>query len=97
MTTYFITRHTGALDWARRKGIEAERHAHLDIEIICEGDRVIGTLPVHIAAEICARGAQYLHLSMNIPEQARGRELSVDEMEQFGACLVRYIIMEHKE
>jgi CRISPR-associated protein Csx16 len=31
MTIYFITRHPGALDWARQKGIAFDEHiVHLD-------------------------------------------------------------------
>ena len=29
------------------------------IDDLCEGDIVCGTLPLHIAAEVCARGARY--------------------------------------
>jgi len=92
MTTYFITRHKGALEWARGQGLEATALSHLDPAIIQPGDRVIGTLPVHIAADICARGGHYLHLSMILPEQARGRELSADEMTEFGATIEEYQI-----
>jgi CRISPR-associated protein Csx16 len=92
MTTYFITRHTGALEWAKARGIKAQMLSHLDPASIKPGDRVIGTLPVHIAAEICARGAYYLHLSITIPEHARGRELTADEMGRFGAKIKEYRI-----
>lgn len=92
MTTYFVTRHKGAIEWARMQGIEAERISHLDPSRIKPGDTVIGTLPVHIAAALCAQGGRYLHLSMTIPENARGRELTADEMNRFGACLTPYSI-----
>ncbi len=90
MTTRFVTRHNGAVEWARLQGIEAERISHLDPDRIRPGDTVIGTLPVHIAAEVCAQGGCYLHLSMIIPEDARGRELTADEMNRFGATLEEY-------
>ena len=94
MTAWFITRHPGALDWARAQGIEARPLAHLDPASIQPGDTVIGTLPVHIAAEICARGGRYLHLSMNLPPEARGRELTAGEMDRYGAKLVEYSVRE---
>ena len=90
MTTYFITRHKGAVEWARIQGIEAKRISHLDPARIQTGDTVIGTLPVHIAAEICARGGRYLHLSMTIPEDMRGRELTAKEMGNCNARLEEY-------
>ena len=48
---------------------------------IAPGDTVIGVLPVNLAARICERGAHYLNLSLDLPAEARGRELSADELE----------------
>ena len=81
MSTWFITRHPGARDWARSVGLRIDRQcAHLDPAEVRTGDTVIGTLPVHLAAEVCQRGARYLHLSLNVPENARGHELDADGM-----------------
>ncbi len=90
MTTWFISRHLGALEWAARRPIAIDRFApHLDIGAVEPGDTVIGTLPPDLAAAVCASGAKYLHLSVTLPIAARGRELSADEMEHHGARLVR--------
>ena len=88
MTTWFVTRHPGAVEWAARQGLHIDRHvAHLDPASIAPGDTVIGVLPVNLAARICERGAHYLNLSLDLPAEARGRELSADELERFGARL----------
>jgi CRISPR-associated protein Csx16 len=91
MTVLFVTRHTGARDWATRQGHDAATIvAHLEpsqIASLRPGDTVIGTLPVNIVAELCARGVRYLHLSLDLPAEARGRDLSADEMDAFGARL----------
>lgn len=93
MTTYFITRHPGALEWAQRQGLAVDTHVnHLDTSQISAGDTVIGTLPVNLAADVCARGARYLHLSLNLPAAARGRELEADELDAFGARLEAFAI-----
>ncbi len=92
MTTYFVTRHPGALEWALKRGVKATRLVHLDVDRIRPGDSVIGNLPVNVAAEVCTCGGRYLHLSMTVPAEERGRELSVDEMERFGAFLEEYKI-----
>jgi len=47
---------------------------------------------VHLAAEICDRGARYLHLTLDLPAAARGRDLSADEMERYGARLTDYLV-----
>lgn len=60
---------------------------HLDpAQVQHHGDTVIGTLPVHLAAQVCARGAAYLHLVLAAP-RARGRELSAQELLALGATL----------
>lgn len=92
MSAYFISRHRGAVDWAKGKGIEAKLVGHLDTSIIKAGDRVLGTLPVSIAAEVCERGGRYFHLSLNIPENRRGDELSAEDMEKFGAKLEEFVV-----
>lgn len=88
MTTWFVTRHPGAVEWAARRGLQVDRHlAHLDPEILAAGDTVIGILPVNLAARVCARGARYFNLSLDLPAEARGRELTADELEACGARL----------
>ncbi len=86
MTTYLITRHAGARQWAEEEGIAVDELIdHLEIDVIRPGDIVIGTLPVNLAAEVCARGGRYLHLSLELPYDWRGRELTADDMRRFGA------------
>ncbi len=60
---------------------------HLDPAQVRHGDTVIGTLPVHLAAQVCARGAIYLHLALAMPAQQRGQELSAQELQALGATL----------
>lgn len=90
MATYFVTRHAGALAWARGRGLAAEAVRHLDTAMLRPGDTVIGTLPVHLAAEVCARGARFLFLRLDVPEARRGAELTAADMDAFGAALVEY-------
>jgi CRISPR-associated protein Csx16 len=92
MTSWFVTRHPGAVDWAGARGIEAKIVAHLDPATIHAGDVVMGTLPVHLAAEVCARGARYLHLNLDLPPEARGRDLTADDMDRFGATLTEFVV-----
>lgn len=91
MTTLFVSRHPGALGWAAEEGIAVDvLLAHLDAETIQPGDIVIGTLPIHLAARVCERGGRYLHLSLELPPDWRGRELSAAELRQCGARLEEY-------
>jgi len=91
MTTYFISRHPGATEWLYEQGITVDAVVdHLDPDTVRPGDVVLGTLPVNLAARICARGARYLHLSLELPAHWRGRELSADDMRRFGARLEEF-------
>lgn len=86
MSTFFISRHPGAIEWATRQHLSVDRFvAHLDQAQVQAGDTVIGSLPVNLAAQVCAAGAAYWHLSVALPAELRGRELSADELEQMGA------------
>jgi len=88
MTTCFVSRHPGALDWAAGEGLVVDRVvAHLDPATLQPGDVVIGTLPIHLAVRVCARGGRYLHLSLELPPEQRGRELSTADLRRFGARL----------
>ncbi|RUQ41762.1 MAG: CRISPR-associated protein Csx16 [Candidatus Competibacteraceae bacterium] len=94
MTTYFISRHGGAMDWAQSLGIIVDQViSHFDPECVQTGDIVIGTLPIHLAAHVCAHGGHYLHLSLNVPPEWRGRELSATELRACGARLEGYRVI----
>lgn len=90
---WFVTRHTGALEWASRQGIFWDRELkHWGDETVRSGDRVYGTLPCQIAANVCAAGAEYWHLELSLASHLRGRELTADDLLTAGARFVRYEI-----
>ncbi len=90
-STYFVTRHLGARDWADQEGIAVDEIIdHLEVESVQPGDVVIGSLPVNLAAEVCARGGRYLHLILDMNRELRGRELTVEEMRACGARVEEY-------
>jgi CRISPR-associated protein Csx16 len=97
MTTWFITRHPGALEWAKTQGISFDRHCpHLtDVNLyqeIVAGDAIIGSLPVHLVAIICQRGAAYYNLTLDLPALLRGKELSAEELATCNARLESYLV-----
>ena len=91
MTTYFVSRHPGAVQWAREHGVRVDAQlAHLDIADVQAGDVVIGSLPVNLAAELIRKKARYLHVSLDLPPEWRGLELTVEQMRQCNARLEEY-------
>ena len=86
MTTYFVSRHPGAIEWAAGKDLRIDHFdPHLDLAQVQAGDTVIGSLPVNLAARVCAAGAAYWQLSLALPAELRGRELSAEELRTLGA------------
>jgi CRISPR-associated protein Csx16 len=93
MTTFFVTRHAGAREWAARRGITVDRMvSHIDPADVAPGDVVIGSLPVHLAAEVCERGGRYMHLSLDLPPELRGVELTPSDMDNAGARIEEFFI-----
>jgi CRISPR-associated protein Csx16 len=91
MTTYFISRHSGAVDWAESEGFHVDqRLAHFDVSIVQPGDQVLGTLPINLVADVNERGGAYFHLTLALPAEMRGKELSAEDMLRFGSRLEKY-------
>jgi len=95
MTTFFVSRHPGAIEWAATQSFRVDAlMAHIDPTQVQSGDTVIGSLPVNLAAQVCERGAAYWHLSLALPADLRGRELSADDMQRLGARIKHFSIIE---
>lgn len=92
---YLITRHPGALQWLEQQVAMPRMHlAHLEnLRDLQRGDAVYGTLPIHLIAAVCARGAQYFHLEIDLPQDLRGQELSASQLDALNAELVEYFAM----
>ena len=91
MTRYFVSRHPGAIAWARKHKVVVDAWVdHLDASQVAEGDAVIGSLPIHLVGDVCARGATYQHLQFDVSAQQRGCELDADDLDALGARLVGY-------
>jgi CRISPR-associated protein Csx16 len=94
MTVWFISRHPGALEWAKSLDTHIDRHAiHLDPSVVQGGDTVIGTLPVHLAAQVCSKGALFFNLTLDLPPEWRGRELGAAELNACNARIERFHIV----
>jgi CRISPR-associated protein Csx16 len=47
-------------------------------------------LPINLVAEVNARGGTYFHLTLELPSDARGKELTAADMRTYGARLEGY-------
>lgn len=88
MARYFVSRHPGAIAWAKQNGLSSAVFVtHLDERNLNSGDTLIGSLPAGMAARLCKRGIRYWHLNIELPAHLRGCELSAEEMGQLGVRL----------
>ncbi|WP_047044101.1 CRISPR-associated protein Csx16 [Vibrio mexicanus] len=91
---WFVSRHTGAKEWAKLNKLDIDVFVdHLELNAINKGDTIIGTLPIHLAEQVCSLGARYLHLSLNLPLNKRGTELTAQDMIDCRAQLTEYQVV----
>ncbi len=85
MKTKIVTRHSGAIEWLKSKGIDGEILSHITESDIQMGDTIYGVLPIQLIATAIKRGAEVNVLVLpNIPIELRGKELTAQEMEDLG-------------
>lgn len=90
---WLLTRHAGALAWLRETLMapHAYNASHLSsLDGLCPGDTVAGSLPLRLAADLCARGVVVLVIDMSLSASQREGELSAAQMRAAGARLTRY-------
>lgn len=93
MTVWMVSRHPGAVEWARRQGIVFDRVVpHLDVREVAAGDTIYGTLPLPLAAEVSVRGAVYWHLCVALSASQRGQELAPSALEAADARFERFVV-----
>ncbi len=94
MTIYFVTRHPGAKDWAESEGIKVDACLeHLEMDLVKSGDSVLGTLPINLVAELNAKGIRYYHLTLSMPPELRGQEITKEIMKKLGAKMQEYKVL----
>ncbi len=93
MTVWFVSRHPGAVAWAKSEGLPVDHWVeHLRPEEVKAGDVVLGTLPVGLASEVCARGARFFSLTLDLTPEARGKELDLSAVRAFRGRLEEFVV-----
>ncbi|ASM77891.1 CRISPR-associated protein [Vitreoscilla filiformis] len=87
-----ITRHPGAVQWVRHllSPTAVESLPHLHTQDIDPNVSYYGVFPLNLAAAICAAGAECWALTLDMPPELRGQELSAEQLRALNATLVRY-------
>lgn len=86
--TVIVSAHDGAVEWLERQGIACPVFDNVTADQI-RGKRVIGNLPIPLAAE----AAEIVAINID----TRGEELTADQMEAMGAKLIVYRVEKYGE
>lgn len=90
MEKIIVTRHEGLLNWLKERGICGDVISHVESPEQIRGKDVVGVLPLYLAAV----AASVTTVEMDLPQEARGKDLTPEEMDSFGATLHRYVVQE---
>lgn len=90
MKTIVVTRHKSLIQFLIEQKIidqsdEVVSHA---TEELVEGNRVIGVLPIHLAALT----SEYVNVPIHVPSELRGEELSIEEIRKYAQPIKTYIV-----
>lgn len=93
-----VTRHLGTVEWLGADPARAIPHLH-SVEDLPAGCVVVGVLPLHLAVEVVQSGRCYVALSLDLPPDMRGRELSRSDMDALhadGRVSLRELCLQHR-
>lgn len=91
---WLVTRHPGTKQWAKDSGLAFDRHVeHLDVDDVQEGDIVMGSLPINLAAAVCGRGGRYFHVTLALSRDERGTELPASTLFERAITLEEYVVV----
>jgi len=94
MSTIFITRHPGAVEWLKANYPKIAKSAtmvsHFDASTTEAGDVIVGILPVNMICDVINHGARFIALQIDLPAELRGKELTVEDMDNCNAKLQEY-------
>ena len=90
MQTVVVTRHPALLQYLQKQGLvpaDTPVLAHAS-EADVQGKHVIGVLPMRLASV----AAKLTEVSMTVPAELRGQELSLEQIEALNPTLTTYVV-----
>ena len=91
MIDLVISRHSGLVDFLKEAGVcspDVEVWPHVEDPATLEGRHVAGVLPLHMAA----RAASVTVVSMDLPPDLRGVELSAKTMKRLNPRIETFVV-----
>lgn len=88
MKSLIITRHEALVEFLEKEfGIVGEVISHATADAV-RGNKVIGVLPLHLAAE----AAEIVSVDLNLPAEMRGKELTYDDVRKYYTGMHTYVV-----
>ena len=87
-----VTRHKALVQYLKEQGLIDENTqivSHIDNPDIIKNKIVLGVLPHSLS---CLT-KEYWEISLNLPPELRGKELSVEDIKKYSKGLKRYIVI----
>jgi len=79
-----VSRHPATIEFLKEKLPNAKVIEHLNgPDDISFGALVFGNLPLHMVEQLLQKGCRFIMVSLNIPRELRGKELSREELEKY--------------
>lgn len=95
---FIVTRHSGSvpvisdmLSLDSEPVVKSHWTAE-DTDSLQPGDVVVGIMPIHIVAQICAKGGRFFNFTLNLPPELRGKELSREQIEDLNPQLQEFFV-----
>ena len=92
-----VTRHKALMDYFKQIGVSFdELYTHIEAdqaEKLLKGKTVVGVLPHYLSC----LASEYTELSLDIPKELRGKELSIEQIAQCKPKLKTYKVYDSKK
>lgn len=88
MRVAIVSRHKSTIDFVKAmfRDVTVLEHVN-DIEELKDFDLIVGNLPLPMVAEIKRMGKRFVMVSLNIPKELRGKELTLEELHKFAELI----------
>ena len=83
MKVVIVSRHKGTIDYLKKRYPNAEVVNHIDDPKKFKDSLIIGNLPLHMVSEILRNGNRFVLLTLNVPQELRGKELGEEELKRY--------------
>ena len=88
MRVAIVSRHESTIKFVKVMFKDATVFEHIsDVDMLKDFDLIIGNLPLPLVAKLKEMGKRFVMISLNIPRELRGKELTLDELKKYAEMI----------